>query len=216
MAKLLLHIVVAFVLISIGRAQEWRWWLTTLAVVAGLFVVHFVFELLFSGTPHLGAAAISNDNPLMVEALAEAKRTWDRFTELYEEHRDSSIVKFRLPTESGEVENVWGDLLELGEEQASLKLLTPPVGRVEIPADRRLTTPISEIVDWQIVLPDDTLLGGFTQRATFEIMKRAQGSLPRKFETELARYRDLEDSAPGGMTVGPRSGAQSDPANHDH
>jgi len=198
MAKLVLHIITAFALISLGRAQEWRWWITTLAVVAGVFLVHLLFEILFSGTAHLGAVAISNDDPLMVAAFAEAEQTWGRFTDLYEEHRDSSIVKFRLPMKSGGVENVWGDVLELDGDQASVKLLTPPVEEAEVPADGRLSTPVSEIVDWQIVLPDDTLLGGFTQRATFEIMKREQGSLPRKLQSELARYRDLEGEAPAG------------------
>ena len=41
---------------------------------------------------------------------------------------------------------------------------------------------------------DGSLRGGFTQQATFRIMERENGSLPRKFIDELARYRPVSDS----------------------
>ena len=188
MTKLILHAFTVAVVISLSRQLGWAWWVTTLAVIAGLVGVHLVYEALFSGSRHLGAAAVSNDDPLMVAAMADAKRTWPRFVELFAAHPKDSIVKFRLTTKAGDVENVWGDLLELGPESAKVYLRTLPVAETDLPS-RQLTIPVADIVDWQVMSADGSLRGGFTQQATFKIMQRENGSLPRKFVAELARYR---------------------------
>ena len=56
-------------------------------------------------------------------------------------------------------------------------------------SERTLTIAISEIDDWQIVLPDDTLRGGFTNRAVFRIMER-EGTLRASERKMLERFRD--------------------------
>jgi uncharacterized protein YegJ (DUF2314 family) len=188
MTKLILHAVMVAVLISLGRQFGWAWWVTTPAVIAGLVCVHVVYEALFSGSRHLGAAPVSNDDPLMLAAMADAKRTWPRFVELFATHPKDSIVKFRLTTKAGDVENVWGDLLELGADTAKVYLRTLPIAETDLPS-RQLTIPVADIVDWQVMFPDGSLRGGFTQQATFKIMERENGSLPRKFVEQLARYR---------------------------
>lgn len=188
MGKLVLHAVMVAVLISLGRQFSWAWWVTALAVIAGFVCVHLVFESLSSGSRHLGAAAVSNDDPLMLAALADAKRTWPRFVELYAAHPKDAIVKFRLTTKAGDIENVWGDLLELGPDTAKVYLRTLPVAETDLPS-RQLTIPVADIVDWQVMFADGSLRGGFTQQATFKIMERESGSLPRKFVEQLARYR---------------------------
>lgn len=144
-----------------------------------------------SGRVHLGAAEVADDDPLMLSALAEAKRTWSDFVRLFPEHPQDSMVKYRVRTREGTVENVWGDLLELRADDATVYLRTPPVGDVDIPSPR-MVVPLSDIVDWQIELQDGSLRGGFTQQATFRILEREQGSLPRRLAEQLARYRPLE------------------------
>jgi len=194
MGKLLLHLVTAIALVLLGRFQGWPWWLTTAAVIAGFMGVHLLFEKFLAGPVHLGAAEIAEDDPLMLSALAEAKRTWSDFLRLYPEHAEDSIVKYRVRTKEGDVENVWGDLLELRSDDATVYLRTPPVGDVDIP-DRRMVIPVSDIVDWQIEFQDGSLRGGFTQQATFRIIEREQGQLPRNLVEQLARYRPVEEPA---------------------
>jgi uncharacterized protein YegJ (DUF2314 family) len=191
MGKLLLHVVSAVLLVSLGRRFGWAWWLTTGAVILGAILVHTVFEWFFSGSRHLGAAAVSNDDPLMLGALEEAKRTWPQFQQLFAAHPKDSLVKFRLVTKTGDIENVWGDLLEMGADTATVYLRTPPVGDVDI-SSRRMTIPLTDIIDWQVMVADGSLRGGFTQQATFRIMRRDEGTLSRKFTDELARYRPVE------------------------
>ena len=188
MTKLILHAITVAVFISLGRQFGWAWWVTALALIAGLVCVHILYEALFSGTRHLGTAAVSNDDPLMLAAMEDAKRTWPRFLELFAAHPKDAIVKFRLTTKAGEIENVWGDLLELGTDTAKVYLRTLPIAATDLPS-RQLTIPVADIVDWQVMFADGSLRGGFTQQATFKIMERENGSLPPKFIEELARYR---------------------------
>lgn len=192
MGKLLLHLVTAIALVLLGRSQGWPWWLITAAVIAGAMGVHLVFERFLPRRVHLGAAEIADDDPLMLSALAEAKRTWGDFLRLYPQHPEDTVVKYRVRTKSGEIENVWGDLLELRSDDATVYLRTPPVGDVDIP-DRRMVIPVADIVDWQIEFQDGSLRGGFTQQATFRIIEREQGQLPRNFVEQLARYRPVEE-----------------------
>jgi uncharacterized protein YegJ (DUF2314 family) len=194
MGKLVLHVVSAVLLIALGRRFGWAWWVTTGAVVAGAVWIHVLFERLSVGSKHLGAAPISNDDPLMLSALEEAKRTWPQFRQLYALHPKDSLVKFRLTTQAGDIENVWGDLLELEGDFATVYLRTLPVGYAEI-SSRRMSIPVTDIVDWQVMVPDGSLRGGFTQQATFRIIQRDEGTLSRKFTEELARYRPVEPGA---------------------
>jgi uncharacterized protein YegJ (DUF2314 family) len=192
MAKLLLHVASASVLFAVARRLGWAWWVTTAAVVLAAICIHIVYERFLSSTRHLGALAVSNDDPLMLSALEEAKRTWPQFLKLFASHPADSLVKFRLTTTTDHIENVWGDLLELGGETATVYLRTLPVGEAAI-ANRRMSIPVTDIVDWQVMVPDGSLRGGFTQQATFRIMERENGPLTPKFAEQLGRYRSVSD-----------------------
>lgn len=189
--KLIVQAIILAIVIGVGRILHWPWWGVTVAMVGAAIAFNLALELPSFGSRHLGAAAIAIDDPLMVDALEQAQRTWGTFLRLYPDHRDTTIVKFRLRTKSGDIENVWGDLLELRGDQATVLLRTPPVGE-SAPRDPRMTIPTSDLVDWQVMFPDSTLRGGFTQQATFRIIERDHGSLPPKFVEQLARYRDVE------------------------
>lgn len=193
MRDVVAHAIVAAVLVWAGRRLSWPWWAIASVVAVGAAAIQAIFTRGRGASGHLGAAAIANDDPLMVAALEQARRTWSAFLRLYPEHSQTTIVKFRLRTPAGEIENVWGDLLDLTSEQATVSLRTPPVGKIEIP-DPKMTVPVADIVDWQIMFPDGTLRGGFTQQATFHILERDHGRLSRKFTEQLARYRELEAS----------------------
>ena len=190
----LAHAIVGAVVVWTGRYLHWRWWTILVALVVAAFVVETVLSRGRRAAGHLGAVAVAQDDPLMLAAAEQARRTWNTFLDLYRQYPQASIVKFRLRTKSGEIENVWGDLVELHGEAAAVALRTPPVGETEV-RDPRMTVPVADIVDWQVMFPDGTLRGGFTQQATFRIIERDRGRLPRKFAAQLARYRALEASA---------------------
>jgi uncharacterized protein YegJ (DUF2314 family) len=188
MAKLLLHVASVVLLIALGRRFGWDWWVTTGAVVLGAVCVHLLSERLSGSSRHIGAAAVSNDDPLMRSAFDEARQTWPQFLQLFADYPKDALVKFRLATKSGDIENVWGDLLELGAESATVYLRTLPVGEADLP-QRRMSVPVTDIVDWQVMLADGSLRGGFTQQATFRIIERQNGTLPPRYADQLSRYR---------------------------
>jgi len=194
MGTVLTHLVAGAVVIWLARQWHWRWWAVAAALATCAVVIHLALERGRRASGHLGAVGIAHDDPLMVSALDEARRTWSAFLRLYGDHPQTTIVKFRLRTTAGDVENVWGDLLELDGERATVSLRTPPVGKTDV-RDPRMTVPLTDIVDWQVMLPDGSLRGGFTQQATFRIIERDRGRLPPKFAEQLARYRGLEASA---------------------
>ena len=194
MIKLALHLVTAGLLIAIGQRAHWPWWLTLAAVLLGGMAIHLAWVRLLGRTTHLGAAAISVDDPLMLSAFAEAKRTWPDFLVLHAQHPRDSLLKYRIRTKSGEVENVWGELLELGSETATVYLRTPPIGDVDLP-DRRMVITLAEVVDWQVMVDDGSLRGGFTQQAAIRIIERQSGSLDPRLAEQLRRYRPTTDQA---------------------
>lgn len=194
MGTVLAHLLVGAAVIWLGRRWHWPWWAVGAALATCAVVVHAALERGRRAPGHLGATAVANDDPLMVAALDEARRTWSTFLRLYRDHPQATIVKFRLRTTAGDIENVWGDLLALDGEQVTVSLRTPPVGKTDI-RDPRMTVPLSDVVDWQVMFPDGTLRGGFTQQATFRIIERDRGRLPGKLAEQLARYRTLEAPA---------------------
>ena len=194
MGTVLAHLVAGAAVIWLGRLWHWPWWAVAAALAACALTIHAALERGRRASGHLGATAVAHDDPMMVAALDEARRTWSVFLRLYRDHPETTIVKFRLRTMAGDIENVWGDLLQLDGDCAIVSLRTPPVGKTEI-RDPRMTVPVSDVVDWQVMFPDGTLRGGFTQQATFRIIERDRGRLPRKLAEQLARYRVLEAPA---------------------
>jgi hypothetical protein len=185
------HAIVGAVLVWLGRHLQWPWWAILTALVAAAFVLEAALRRGRRAPGHLGAVSIAHDDPLMLAAVEQAKRTWNTFLGLYRQHPQTTIVKFRLHTKSGEIENVWGDLIELRGDEAAVSLRTPPVGETDV-HDPRMTIAVADVVDWQVMFPDGTLRGGFTQQATFRIIERDRGRLPRRLAEQLARYRTLE------------------------
>lgn len=208
MGKLILHVGVAAFLVAVARGFSLGWVYTGAIVVAGVVAVHLVWERLFASPfDHLGSMPIANDDPLMLAAIEKAKESWPQFLSIYPDHKEDSIVKFRLRTTDGEIENVWGDLLELGADTADVYLRTPPVGEVDIP-DRRMTVPRDDIIDWQVEYHDGTLRGGFSLQATYRIFEREEGHLPPEFLEQLGRYRDLDER--GGLDLAGKGSARID------
>jgi uncharacterized protein YegJ (DUF2314 family) len=194
MGTVLAHLIAGVAVIGLGRCLQWPGWSIAAALAACATAIHIALERGRRASGHLGAVGVAHDDPLMLAALDEARRTWTAFLRLHREHPDTTLVKFRLRTVTGDIENVWGDLLALDGEHATVSLRTPPVGKTDV-RDARMMVPVADIVDWQVMLADGSLRGGFTQQATFRIIERDRGRLPPKFAEQLARYRALEAPA---------------------
>jgi len=187
MLKLALNLVALVVAVSLGRHLGLGFLLTSVLVVVAAIFVHLAWERLF-GLGDATSFAI-RDDPLILEALQRAKNEWPRFLELFKERPEHCVIKFRLETSHG-IENVWGGVRALEGDVVRLHLQTPPHGEVEIPDPSNMSVPLADVIDWQVMLDDESLIGGYTQLATFRILQRDHGELPPRYAGQLERYRD--------------------------
>ena len=193
MLKLVMHVVVATVLWLGTGALGLHVALRIGAVMLGGVAVHFVWErLIFKPYAYLGARPVPSDDPVMIEAVNQAKASWDQFVAIYPEHREDSMVKFRFKTDRGTTENLWGDLISLSSTEAEVYVRTPPVEH-EGQMERTVKVPIDDIVDWQVEFRDGTLAGGFSNRAMFKIFEREEGYMHPEFKDHIGRFRDLQE-----------------------
>lgn len=158
------------------------------ALVIG--VVVWLFMRWKSPRPDFQPLKTDHDDPLMVEALANARAGMAHFLELLRAPKDSALVKLRFVSSSNQVEHLWAEVLEvLGPQELGIRLVTPPVthsGSLE----RLQRCELNDIEDWQIRDANGKVHGGFTQRAMFAIARRDGVKLPKKLLEHEHEYRD--------------------------
>lgn len=192
MPKLLLHFLVALGLWFGLTHFEVHLGVRLVAIIAGAFLVDFVWERMFSNPlVRTGTKAIAADDPVMADAISKAKDTFGKFLEIYPEHRRDSTVRFRWPSDTGTIEHVWGDLLEISEDKAKIYLRTLPASQ-KAPRDRTMTIDRDQINDWQVEFDDGTLRGGYTNRAVFKVIRREEGELHPELQGQLERFKDID------------------------
>lgn len=201
MLKLVAHVVMAALVMLASRLLGAPRWGMLLAVGAGAVVVHLLWERLFANPfLYLGARPISPDDPVLLDAKQRARESMPRLHELFPTHPKDTVVRFRLDPPGGQAEFVWGDLLELSDQQAKVFLRTPPKQPMQLDS-RTLDIPTATIDDWQIELTDGSLLGGYTNQAKFKVYEREEGHLHPAFREQVARFRDRLDREPfAGVT----------------
>ena len=191
MGKLVAHIALALALWFGLDAAGLTWGLRLIAVLIGAIGVHLVWERVFYDPfVHLGVIPIHQDDPLMKEAVARAKGEMPEFLEMYPDHKSDTVVRFAFKSDDGTVEHLWGDLVEVSGDQASVFARTFPVSHKGA-FEPKMQVPLSALTDWQIEMRDGSLRGGYTNRAAFKMFERSEGYLHPKFKEHLDRFRDL-------------------------
>jgi uncharacterized protein YegJ (DUF2314 family) len=194
MPKLLMQIAVATAVWFGLGCWDIHWGIRILAIVGGGTCVHQFWErVMFNPYAYLGAMPIANDDPIMLKAVARARETLSEFRSLQIEHKEDSMVKFRFTTDSGAVEGLWGDLLEMGATTVKVYVRTPPLQHSGT-FERTMTVSTDDITDWQVELHDGTLRGGFTNQAVFRIFERQEGYVHPKFREHMKRFQDALSS----------------------
>jgi uncharacterized protein YegJ (DUF2314 family) len=157
------------------------------AVVAGLAL--FLWLRLRSPRPEFPPLEVGNDHPKIRAAVDQARERIDEFQRHVADAPERCIVKFALTTSSEAIEHVWAEVVEVDWPRLQVRLVTPPVthqGRME--RLREITA--EEIEDWQAILEDGQIRGGFTQRAMYHIAREQWGELPPDLAEAEKHYRD--------------------------
>jgi len=134
--------------------------------------------------------AISNDDPLMKEATDRARATVGTVRELLPSRPQNCYVKIPFQTSSGAVEHVWAGLISLNDKDITCQILSRPVHHQgDIPSPYYCSA--SALEDWQVLMPDDTIRGGYTMRVMFQRAKERYGDrMPKDLAVEMQRYVD--------------------------
>jgi hypothetical protein len=140
------------------------------------------------GKSQTGRPVDTND-PLWLSAIAAARASQDEMRRLHEAHGPDLHVKYPLVAKSGEIEHVWGPLLELTAGSLKVGLATPPVGGLQ--ADPPFAIASSELEDWQLVLPDGKVRGGFTTQAQIALTVKSGWALPDHVKYLEGRFVDV-------------------------
>ena len=133
--------------------------------------------------------AISPEDPLWRAAIARARATIATMRELHDEGR-VVWVKFPFGKPAADREHVWGLLLAMETDSLRCTLETPPRA-VPAPQPSELVVPLRELEDWQVLLDDGAIRGGFTTRAQVQIADRDGQPVPRHVREMVTRMKDL-------------------------
>ena len=130
---------------------------------------------------------IAPDDPLMVEAMAEARRSLGRLRELAPRYPGLTHVKVRFESASGTTEYLWAELRELREHDMEVFLVNLPVTHSE-KLERLRTVPLDDLADWQVEMEDGRFEGGGTMRVLFLRAREQWGELPSEMVELERRY----------------------------
>ncbi|HEX3128180.1 MAG TPA: hypothetical protein VH394_12695 [Thermoanaerobaculia bacterium] len=130
---------------------------------------------------------IADDDPLMLDAMAEAQRTVDRLRDLAPRYPGTTHVKIRFASDSGTAEYLWAELREMREDDMEVFLVNLPVTHSE-KVERLRTVPLDDLADWQVEMEDGRFEGGGTMRVLFLRAREQWGELPSDMSELERRY----------------------------
>lgn len=130
---------------------------------------------------------IADDDPLMLEAVEQARASIPALRRYFAESPEYVWVKLPFVTSSGTLEFVWAELLAITNDDMEVRYMTPPVthtGHLK----RVQRHPIGELRDWLFKKTEGDYQGGFSMRVMFIRGREAWGSLPPDLQAEEAKY----------------------------
>ena len=162
-----------------------------IGLILGLLIVVLAVLWWFVGrnTPNFPPLEISEDDPLMLEAMEKAKSTIGEFLELLNGEYSEAQVKVPFTSSSEVVEHLWAEVIEINDNVLSVLYYTPPVTH-DGKLDRVHKHDIAEIEDWAVFMKNGKIHGGFTQRVMFKLGREQWGELPPELEHQESLYVD--------------------------
>ena len=166
-------------------------WSKLLALLPGGGLVLFGLGKLFPGEPP--PIPIETGDPIMEQAMQQARREWHRFERGLAEGKREALVKFPLKTGFGDNEHVWAVAHSIDNGEVVASIASEIVGDEAEVKNERQRVPVSEIEDWLLVDDGGRMEGGFTQIAMAKIYQRDKGYVPYAIRQTLPNMVDLND-----------------------
>jgi hypothetical protein len=135
------------------------------------------------------ASPVDTKDPIWIGAIAAAKASRVEMLSLHSQYGAELFVKYPLRAKNGEIEHVWGPLLESKDDSIKVGLATPPVGGLD--SEPPFTLASYDLEDWQLVLPDGMIRGGFTTQAQIALTKKAGWPVPQHIKDLESKFLDV-------------------------
>ena len=151
-------------LVVLGSIAALGWWLTSTAP-----------------PPRPRPVRIHAADPLLDEARARARSTFERFRRLAARHPGRAMVKVRIDRADGAYRGQWADVVHVGDDVVKAVLRGP---------GRPVTVSRGELEDWQVEVEGGRWHGGWSVVASWRIRLRETGTLPDEARQHQHRFLD--------------------------
>jgi uncharacterized protein YegJ (DUF2314 family) len=142
--------------------------------------------------PGIGTLQIDPNAPELLASVEQAKRTMPTFLKAVQAHQDGAYVKFPLATDSGTTEHIWAYVHHYADGIFNVSLANSPCTQ-KGPIESRRDVPEEHVEDWQIMMPDGRIDGGFSLRALFEHVERNGIHLNRTMRKQRAQFVEASE-----------------------
>ncbi len=105
---------------------------------------------------------VAPDDPRMRQAEQQARQTWPRFVEAFEQKKGSHFAVKAPVTVEGNTEFIWIEVTALEGDYIYGTLGNEPVDLGELKYGSRVRVPVAELNDWAYFDPNGDLMGGYT------------------------------------------------------
>jgi uncharacterized protein YegJ (DUF2314 family) len=158
-------------------------------VILPLAMLWYGWRWLNDGGPGIETLQIDPQAPELVASVREARRTMPAFLEAVQRHADQTYLKFPLTTDAGVTEHIWAYVHHYADGVFNVSLSNTPYTQTAAIENRRDIRE-GDVEDWQILLPNGSIQGGYSLRALFDHVERKGIRLNKTMRKQRAQFLD--------------------------
>ena len=143
----------------------------------------------------LDVLPVEPGDPEVEAAKARAQASLERLWESLAENRYECFVKIPMQVEAGGVEHIWAVLHAREGDGVVVSLANDPVDTPKDPSQRRVV-PIRDLEDWQVMVSEDEIRGGYSIGALARIARSRGHRISGADRRRLEAFVDLDLDAP--------------------
>lgn len=117
---------------------------------------------------------VSADDPLMQQAVAQARQEWPKFVAAFEARAGDRFSVKAPVTAGGNTEFIWISVTSIEGDRVYGELGNEPANLGSLRLGSKVSVLVADLNDWCYVDPKEDLVGGFTVAAVHEASRRRQ------------------------------------------
>lgn len=137
-------------------------------------------------------------NPYLAASTQRARSELHRFLQYLGEGKYHCFVKAPLRGAGGDIEHIWAVVHSHDGSGFRVSLANDPIEAPEA-MDDRFRVSEGDVEDWQVVISEDEIRGGFSVGAIAQIVREDGYRLSRASRRMLERFVDLSVPGPEGL-----------------